>query len=182
MERRQALELAKRHVSKESNLKHMIAVGGIMRELAIHLGKDVGDWEAVGILHDIDFEKCTGPQEHTIVARDILCDQLDPALIEAIMAHNHEHTGVPVDNDMKRGLICSDAVSGLIIAATLVLPSKKVADVNPKSLMKKYNSKDFAKGVSRERIALCTELGLGLEEFLGVALNGMKGIAAEIDL
>ncbi len=120
------------------------------------------DWEAVGILHDIDFEMCTGPQDHTIVARDILCDQLDQTLIEAIMAHNHEHTRVPVDNDIKRALICSDAVSGLIIAATLVLPSKKIADVNPKSLMKKYNSKDFAKGVSRERIALCAELGFEL--------------------
>ena len=48
--------------------------------------------------------------------------------------------------------------------------------------MKKYNSKDFAKGVSRERIALCAELGLGLEGFLGIALVGMRGIAAEIDL
>jgi predicted hydrolase (HD superfamily) len=182
MERRQALDLAKRHVTKESNLKHMIAVGGIMRELAIHLGQDAEDWEAVGILHDIDFETCTGPQDHTIVAKDILCDQLDQGLIEAIMAHNHEYTGVPVDNAIKRGLICSDAVSGLIIAATLVLPSKKVADVNPKSLMKKYNSKDFAKGVSRERIARCTELGLSLEGFLEVALVGMRSVATEIDL
>jgi predicted hydrolase (HD superfamily) len=182
MERRHALDLAKRHVSKESNLKHMIAVGGIMRELAIHLGKEVEDWEAVGILHDIDFEKCTGPQDHTIVARDILCDQLDPALIEAIMAHNHEHTGVPVDNDIKRALICSDAVSGLVVAATLVLPSKKIEDVNTRSLMKKYKSKDFAKGVSRERIALCGELGLSLDEFFEIALLGMRGIAAEIDL
>jgi predicted hydrolase (HD superfamily) len=182
MEREQALDLAKRHVSKESNLKHMIAVGGVMHEMAIQLGQDVEDWESVGILHDIDFEMCTGPQDHTIVARDILCDQLDQTLIEAIMAHNHEHTGVPVDNDIKRALICSDAVSGLIVAATLVLPSKKIADVNPKSLMKKYNSKDFAKGVSRERIALCGELGLSLEEFLGIALSGMRGIAAEIDL
>jgi predicted hydrolase (HD superfamily) len=182
MERWQALDLARKHVLKESNLKHMIAVGGIMRELAIHLGQDAQDWETVGILHDIDFEKCTGPHDHTLVARGILQSHLEQPLIEAIMAHNHEHTGVAVDNDLKRGLICSDAASGLIVAAALVLPSKKIADVNTRSLMKKYNSKDFAKGVSRERIDLCTELGLGLEEFLGIALIGMMGIAAEIDL
>jgi predicted hydrolase (HD superfamily) len=182
MEKRQALDLARQHVKKESNLKHMIAVGGIMRELAIHLGQDAQDWEAVGILHDIDFESCTGPEDHTLVAQKILCDHLDQALIEAIMAHNHEHTGVAVDNDLKRGLICSDAASGLIVAATLVLPSKRIVDVNTRSLMKKYNSKDFAKGVSRERIALCEELGLSLEEFLGIALTGMVGIAEEIGL
>jgi predicted hydrolase (HD superfamily) len=182
MERWQALDLARQHVVKESNLKHMIAVGGIMHELAVHLGQPIEDWEVVGILHDIDFETCTGPEDHTIVAQNILRDRLDRTLIEAIMAHNHEHTGVAVDNDLKRGLICSDAVSGLVVAATLVLPSKKIGDVNTRSLMKKYNSKDFAKGVSRERIALCGELGLSLDEFFGIALIGMRGIAAEIDL
>jgi uncharacterized protein len=182
MERWQALDLTRQHVKKESNLKHMIAVGGIMRELAIHLGQDAQDWEAVGILHDIDFETCTGPQDHTIVAQKILCDHLDQTLIEAIMAHNHEHTMVPVDNDIKRALICSDAVSGLVVAAALVLPSKKIGDVNTRSLMKKYKSKEFAKGVSRERIALCGELGLSLDEFFEIALLGMRGIAAEIDL
>lgn len=182
MERGRALDLARKHVLKESNLKHMIAVGGIMREMAVHFGQNVEDWEAVGILHDIDFETCKGPQDHTIVAKDILCDQLDQALIEAIMAHNYEHTRVPVDNDIKRALICSDAVSGLVVAAALVLPSKKIGDVNTRSLMKKYKSNDFAKGVSRERIALCGGLGLSLDEFFEIALLGMRGIAAEIGL
>ncbi len=143
MDRDQALELARQYVHKESNLKHMIAVGGIMRELAVRMGQGVKDWEAVGILHDIDFETCTGPQDHTIVAQNILCDQLDQTFIEAIMAHNHEHTGVPVDNDIKRALICSDAVSGLIVAATLVLPSKKIADVERQVVDEKIQLQGF---------------------------------------
>ena len=87
-----------------------------------------------------------------------------------------------VDTKIKKALIASDAVSGLIVACALVMPSKKLADVRPESLIKKFNSKDFAKGVSRERIMMCNELEVPLEDFLKIALEGMRSRSEELGL
>ncbi len=182
MTREDAIRLVRSHVSKENNVKHMIAVGAIMREAAMRLGEDPEKWEAVGILHDIDFEKCSGPSDHTIKSKELLHGCVDEETIEAIMAHNYEHTNVPVDTRLKKALIACDAVSGLVIASALVMPSKKLADVNPASLKKKYNSKDFARNVSRERIAMCSDLGIGLEDFLVLSLAGLIRVSAELGL
>ncbi|HSV41863.1 MAG TPA: HDIG domain-containing protein [Methanomassiliicoccales archaeon] len=180
--RQASLDLVRLHVQKENNIKHMIAVGAVMRSLAGRLGQDAELWEAVGILHDIDFEKCTGMGDHTLIARGILTGKVDFPVIEAIMAHNYEATGVPVDNQLKRGLITSDAVSGLVIACALVMPSRKLADVKVESVIKKFGNKDFARGCDRNRIASCSELDLELNEFLGIALEGMRVRAEELGL
>jgi predicted hydrolase (HD superfamily) len=158
----------------------MIAVGAIMRSVASRLNEDANKWEVVGILHDIDYEVCAGPEDHTVKARDLLKDAVDTEIIEAIMAHNFENTKVPIDSRLKIGLIACDAASGLVLACALVMPSKKLSDVKLESLNKKFRSKDFAKGVSRERISRCTELGLSLEEFLGLALSGMNEVSDDI--
>lgn len=180
--RDEALLLIRQHVSKENNVKHMIAVGAAMASTAVRLGDDPARWELVGILHDIDFEECTGIEDHTIMAKEMLSGKIDPELIEAIMAHNHEHTRVQPDNQMKKGLIACDAASGLVTACALVLPSKKLADVRPESLVKKFGSKDFAKGVSRERIMVCEQFGIPRDEFLGVCLAGMRIRSSELGL
>ncbi len=175
-----ALDLVKKYVVKENNIKHMIAVGAIMRSAATRLGEDADRWELVGILHDIDFEVCSGPEDHTVVAKDLLKDIVDAEVIEAIMAHNFENTKVPIDSRLKIGLVACDAASGLVLACTLVMPSRKIADVKIESLLKKFRSKDFAKGVSRERIMRCTDLGLSLEEFLALSLSGMNEVSADL--
>jgi predicted hydrolase (HD superfamily) len=180
LDRGTSLDLVRKYVTKENNIKHMIAVGAIMRSVASRLDEDANRWEEVGILHDIDYEVCAGPEDHTIKANDILRGVVDAEIIEAIMAHNFENTKVPVDSRLKIGLIACDAASGLVLACTLVMPSKKIADVKLESLIKKFRSKDFAKGVSRERIMRCTELGLSLEEFLALALSGMNVVSTEI--
>lgn len=180
LEKETALDLVRRYVLKENNIKHMIAVGAIMRSVASRLNEDANRWELVGILHDIDYEVCTGPADHTIKAKDLLKEVVDGEVIEAIMAHNFENTKVPIDSRLKIGLLACDAVSGLVLACAQVMPSKKIADVKLESLIKKFRSKDFAKGVSRERISRCAELGLSLEEFLGLALSGMNDVSDEI--
>ena len=177
-----ALLLVRQYVSKENNVKHMIAVGAAMSSTATRLGQNVTRWELVGILHDIDFEVCTGIEDHTLKAREMLDGKVDQELIEAIMAHNHEHTGVQPDTVMKKALIACDAVSGLITACALVLPTKKLADVRTESLVKKFGSKDFAKGVSREKIMVCEQIGIPRDEFLAVCLEGMRARAAELGL
>ncbi|HEY3420117.1 MAG TPA: hypothetical protein VGK23_06150 [Methanomassiliicoccales archaeon] len=177
-----ALLLVRRHVSKENNVKHMIAVGAAMRAVAFRLGHDPERWELVGILHDVDFEVCKGIEDHTIRAKGILEGLVDQELIDAIMAHNHEHTGVAPDTPMKKGLIACDAASGLVTACALVTPSKKLSDVRPESLVKKFGAKDFAKGVSRERIMVCEQIGIGKEEFLSLCLEGMQARASDLGL
>jgi predicted hydrolase (HD superfamily) len=180
--REEAMAMVRQHVSKENNVKHMIAVGAAMRSTASRLGQDAPRWELVGLLHDIDFEVCTGIEDHTLIARDMLSGKLDPELIEAIMAHNHEHTGVQPDTVLKKALIACDAASGLVTACALVIPTKKLADVRPESLVKKFGSKDFAKGVSRERIMVCEQIGIPRDEFLAVCLDGMRARSVELGL
>jgi len=179
LEREAALDLVRKYVSKENNIKHMIAVGTIMRVIATRLNENADKWELVGILHDIDYEVCTGPSDHTIKAKELLTSVVNDDVIEAIMAHNYENTHVPIDSPLKIGLVACDAVSGLVLACSLVMPSKKIADVKLESLVKKFKSKDFAKGVSRERISRCTELGLSQEEFLWLALSSIKNISSK---
>lgn len=180
LEKDAALDLVGKYVSKENNIKHMIAVGAIMRVIATRLNEDANKWELVGILHDIDYEVCAGPADHTIKAKELLKGVVEEDVIEAIMAHNYENTQVPIDSPLKIGLVACDAVSGLVLACSLVMPSKKISDVKLESLVKKFKSKDFAKGVSRERILRCTELGLNLEEFLWLALSGMNNISVKL--
>lgn len=182
MEREEALEVVRSHISKENNLKHMIAVGAIMKRLAETLGEDAKRWEIVGILHDVDFEECEGIGNHTLRAKVILDGIVSPDLIEAIMSHNYENTGVMPDTPLKKALIASDAASGLIVAAALVMPSRKLSEVKPESLMKKFKSKEFARGCSREKIAMCKEIGFSVDHFLGIALDGMRNAAAELGL
>ena len=180
LERESALDLVRKYVTKENNVKHMIAVGAIMRVVATRLNEDSNKWEVVGILHDIDYEVCSGPADHTLKAKELLSGIVDDEVIEAIMAHNYENTNVPIDSPLKLGLVACDAVSGLVLACALVMPSKKISDVKLESLAKKFKSKDFAKGVSRERISRCSELGLGLEEFLWLALTSMNNISIKL--
>jgi hypothetical protein len=182
MDRSEALDLVRQHVKKENNVKHMIAVGAVMRRTAERLGQDQDRWEVIGVLHDIDFETCSGAEDHCLKARDLLKGKLDDQGIECIMAHNSAHTKVQVDTPMKMGLIAADASSGLVLACALVMPSKKLSDVKPESVVKKFGSKDFAKGVSRERIMLCEQIGIPRDEFLALALEGMRKVAADLGL
>lgn len=182
MNRAEALDLVREHVSKENNLKHMMAVGAVMREAALRLDRDPELWEVTGILHDIDFEECHGMEDHALIARDLLRGKVSEDVIQAILAHNQQATGVPVDNELKRALVAADAVSGLVTACALVVPSKKLADVKVSSLIKKFGNKDFARGVDRERIIICEQLGLPRDDFLKVALDGMLKAADDLGL
>lgn len=180
--REEALQLVRSHVAKENNVKHMIAVGAVMHSLAGHLGQDSARWELTGILHDIDFEVCTGICDHTLRAKEMLNGKVDDGVMKSILAHNFENTGVAPDDEMSIGLIASDAVSGLVTACALVMPSKKLADVQPESLSKKFAKKDFAKGADRERMTYCLKLNVPLDEFLSIALEGMNKRQAELGL
>jgi predicted hydrolase (HD superfamily) len=83
---------------------------------------------------------------------------------------------------MEKALIAADAISGLLVACALVMPSKKLADVKVETVSKKFKDKDFARGAERERILICEEIGLPREKFFEIALNGLKNVAPQIGL
>ncbi len=181
--RSDALRLVREHVGDKRLVKHMIAVGAIMRGLAEHFGEDADVWEVVGILHDIDYEYTRDrPELHGLKSAEILKGVLSDDLLDTIKAHNYERTGVEPSKRIDYALIAADAISGLIVACALVMPNKKLSEVKVKTVLKKFKSKDFARSVRRDKILFCEKLGLSLEEFVEIALRSMRNVAEKLDL
>ena len=181
--RNEALDLVKRNVTKRNVIYHMLAVEAIMRSVATHFGEDEENWGLVGLLHDIDYEKTeAAPEKHSLLAEEMLRGLLPDELVRAIKTHNSKYTCVMPEKRMEKALVASDAMSGLLVACALVMPSKKLADVKVESVARKFKDKDFARGAERERIAVCEEIGIPKEKFFEIALNGLKESASEIGL
>lgn len=181
--REEALRLIKATLSRKNMIYHALAVEAIMRSLARNLDENEEVWGLTGLLHDIDFEKTeTTPEKHGLVAEAILRKICPEEVVRAIKAHNADHTKVTPKTKMEKALIASDAVSGLLVACALVMPSKKLKDVKSETVIKKFKDKDFARGAHRERIMLCEEIGVPKEKFFEITLNGLKEISSELEL
>lgn len=183
MDRNTALALVKEYVSDETLINHMIATGAIMGGLAERLGQDVERWVVTGILHDIDYQETKdNPELHSIKGGEILREHgLDEEIVHAVMAHNEIHD-IERKSLLDKALFAVDPLSGLITATAYVMPSKKLEEVQLKSVKKKFKDKTFAKGANRDQIKTCEEFGISLDEFLEIALNEMKKIAPQIGL
>ncbi|MDH5481293.1 MAG: HDIG domain-containing protein [Candidatus Bathyarchaeota archaeon] len=183
LSRDDAFNLVKKHVSKRNVVFHMLAVEAIMKSCAKHFGEDEKLWGLVGLLHDIDYERTEiAPEKHSLVAEKILKGLLSDELTKAIKTHNFLHTGVKPETRMEKALIACDAISGLLVACALVMPSKKLADVKVETVAKKFKDKDFARGAERDRILVCEEIGFPRDRFFEIALDGLKNVAKEIGL
>ena len=181
--RDEATSLIEKNITKRNIRYHMRAVEAIMRSLARHFREDEDLWGLAGLLHDIDYEKTEGTWEkHGILAEAILKGKVSEEVTRAIKAHNFERTGFTPETRMENALIACDAISGLLVACALVMPSKKLADANIKTVKKKFKAKDFARGADRERILYCEKIGVPKEKFFEIALNSLKDCAAEIGL
>ena len=181
--RSEALDLVNKNVTKRNVIYHMLAVEAIMRSVARHFGEDKENWGLVGLLHDIDYEKTEAtPEKHSLLAEEMLRGLLPDELVRAIKTHNSKYTGVMPEKRMEKALVASGAISGLLVACALVMPSKKLADVKVESVAKKFKDKDFARGAERDRIVVCEEIGIPKEEFFEIALNGLKESASQIGL
>ena len=177
------MSLVRKNVSKRNVVYHMLAVEAIMRGTAKHFGENEELWGMVGLLHDIDYEKTeTTPEKHSLLAESMLKGLVSDEMVRAIMTHNHLHTHVMPESRMEKTLIACDAISGLLIACALVMPSKKLADVKVESVAKKFKDKDFARGADRERIMVCEEIGISKEKFFEITLDALKQTAEQIGL
>ncbi len=180
--REDALRLLKQHLKNDKLVKHCLAVGAIMRAVAKELGEDEKLWELVGLLHDIDYELVGKDlSKHGLVSAELLKDKLPEDALLAIKAHN-ELTGVKADSRLALALRASDHASGLIIATALVMPHKKLEEVKPESLLRKFKQKDFARSIKRERILSCEKMGIPLDKFLSIALKALQDIHRDLGL
>jgi predicted hydrolase (HD superfamily) len=135
-------------------------------------------------LHDIDYEKTKGdPNLHSKVGSQILKEiGFDQEICDAILTHNEAHGILPLSR-MAKALFCLDPLTGLIVAATLVLPSKKLKDLKVENVLNRFKEKSFARGANREIIKKCEEyLGLPLEKFVEITLKAMQEISDQLGL
>ena len=183
MTREEAMESVRANVENASLIKHMLASEAVMRALARHLGEDEEEWGLTGLLHDIDIE-LVGDNfaDHGRVGADLAAELgASPEVCHAIMCHNWTND-IPCVYMLDSALLCTDPLTGLVTAAALVRPDKKLAGLTVESLLKRFGERRFAAGASREQIAFCSAIGLNLEEFIGIGLEAMKGIAVELQL
>ena len=183
MNRKEALDSIRGNVENKNLVKHMLATEAIMRALARRLSEDEEEWGLTGLLHDIDVELTEGDMSsHSRLGADLARELgVSEAMAHAILCHNQAH-GVPCETKLDKALFCVDPLTGLIMAATLVRPDKKLAGLEAKLVIKRFKEKGFAAGVDREQILLCRELGLELSDFVGLGLKAMKGIAGDLGL
>ncbi|MDD1656206.1 MAG: HDIG domain-containing protein [Methanomicrobiales archaeon] len=181
MERTESLALLCRHVKGESLRAHCIATGAVMREAAVPLGGDPVQWEAIGILHDIDFEEVEGDmQRHGIHGAGILAAAgVDESVCTAVKRHNH-HLFAGHTTPLEVALQAADAVSGLVIACALV-KGGAVTQVTEKTVTKKFRDRGFAAGCDRDRI-LPVEALVPLREFYRCAIRGITRVKEELGL
>lgn len=187
IKRDEALALLKTHMSQENLLRHCYSVEAVMRALARYFKEDEEKWGTVGLLHDGDYEETKAtPEKHTLKMAEWLKEmgETDPEIISAIASHNYTHTGQnPPKNKLEWSLYCSDELTGLIVAVTLVKPDKKISSVTLETILKKWREKSFAAGVKREQIEECEpHLGIALNEFIQIALEAMQGISQDLGL
>lgn len=184
MNRVEAIEILKKNLSNQNLIKHSLAAEAIMRSLAQHFGEDEEKWRIVGILHDIDYEKVQNDlSQHSLVGAKMLEEMgVDKDICQAVKVHNEAHGEKP-ETLMEKALFVTDPLTGLIVAATLVLPSKKIADLTAENILNRFKEKAFARGANREIILQCQDLlGLRLEHFVKIGLRSMQGIAEELGL
>ena len=179
--REDALALLKKYNKDPFHIQHALTVEAVMRWYAKELGYGDAEeyWGIVGLLHDIDFELY--PEEHGLKAPGLLREGgVGEDIIHAVVSHGYGITvgGVTLDvapeHEMEKVLFAADELTGLIWAAALMRPSKSTKDMEFKSLKKKYKSKGFAAGCSREVIERGAEqLGWDLEKLLTMTLQAM---------
>ncbi|MEX2143432.1 MAG: HDIG domain-containing metalloprotein [Anaerolineales bacterium] len=181
--RQDALDLVREHVKNESLVRHMLAVEAAMRYYARLLGEDEETWGLAGILHDFDWELHPTLEQHPQAGAPILRQRGVPEeIVQAVLSHA-DHTGVPRLTRMQKALYACDEITGLIIAVTLVRPSKAIADVTVKSIKNKWKDKAFAAGAKRDEMeAGAAEFEVELWEHAGNVLAAMQGNATELGL
>jgi putative nucleotidyltransferase with HDIG domain len=181
MDRDQAMALVRDKAEKETTVRHLVSVEGVMRRLARHFGEEEDTWGLVGLFHDLDQDQTHDlPERHAYQAAEWLREAgVAERVVNGVLAHAHEQ----YRNDrMSNAIVHADAVAGLLVAAALVRP-EKAQGMKVSSVKKKLKEKAFAPGVNRDEITEVEErLGLSLDEFIRLGIEGLQEVAPKIEL
>ena len=184
MDRQQAWELLTKYNEEPFHLRHAITVERVMGWFAQELGygEEAGHWSLVGLLHDLDYERW--PDEHCIKSQELMREAgVEESIVRATASHGWGHrVEIEPEQEMEKVLYATDELTGLIGAAALMRPSKSVADMELKSLKKKFKDKKFAAGCSRDIIAKGAGLlGWEMDKLLDLTLKAMQAEEAAIE-
>jgi len=184
-----AEQIVHKYLKNKNLLKHSYAAEAVMKALSKRLlgtaytPEQETRWGITGLLHDADYEMCKGrPEIH-----GVLITEKEPTIPEdiayAIKSHNYEKTLVLPKSLMDWSIASCDQLTGLIVAATLIHPEKKLSFITPEFILNRYNEKSFAKGADRKAIEKCEEkLNIPLREFVEISLHAMQNISDTLEL
>ncbi|MFN2389844.1 MAG: HD domain-containing protein [Actinomycetota bacterium] len=182
MDRTDALALVRKYSEKDITYRHLISVEGVMRALARRFGEDEDRWGLTGLFHDLDYDRTEHDLDrhgHQTVEWLRAEGFDDEAVLNAILGHRFEEHRTDL---MSKAIVHADAVAGLVVAAALVRP-EKAHGMKVSSVKKKLKEKSFAPGVEREEIhGVEASIGLPLDEFLAVSIEGLGLVAGDIGL
>ena len=173
--------LARDKTEKDTTYRHLVSVEGVMRRLGRHFGEDQERWALTGLFHDLDQDQTADdPNRHAYLAADWLREAgVEESVVNGVLAHAHPEFQRDL---MSRAIVAADAVAGLLVAAALVRPERS-AGMKVSSIRKKLKEKAFAPGVNRDEIGQAeTQLGLSLDEFLALGIEGLQEVAPDIGL
>jgi putative nucleotidyltransferase with HDIG domain len=180
MERAAAIALVREKIEKDITFRHLVSVEGVMRRLAQHFGQDEDAWAFTGLFHDLDQDATAGDAErHARLAAEWLREaEVDEVIVNGVLAHAYPEYRTDL---MSRSVVAADAVAGLLVAAALPRPEKAVG-MKVSSVKKKLKEKSFAPGVNRDEIHACVDIGLELDQFIPLGIEGLQLVAPEIGL
>lgn len=164
--------------------KHLLAAEAAMRAYAERFGENADAWGTIGLLHDLDYERCPSQEAgHPFVGVEELRRRGVPeAWTRAILSHA-DYSGVAREARLERTLYAVDELVGLITAVAYVRPNRSLAEVDVQAVRKKMKDKAFARGVNREDVVKgAEELGLPLDEHIGFVIGALQRIAPELGL
>ncbi|GAB6125177.1 HD domain-containing protein [Humidesulfovibrio idahonensis] len=182
LNRDDAYALLTKHITEPMLVAHSLESEAVLSALAARLGQDQTLWGLTGLLHDLDYATTKdNPARHGLDSSEMLEGKLPVEALDAIRAHNFEHTGFAPSSPLDYALRCGETVTGLIHTNALVRPAR-MEGMDAKSLKKKMKDKAFAASVNRETIGECQKLGLEPAEFFTIAIAAVAGIADKVGL
>jgi len=182
MDRDTALNLLNSNVKNKNLRKHCLACEAVLAALANRFGEDEQAWRLAGLLHDLDYDQTAdAPDVHGLPAAKMLEEQgLDSGIVHAVLAHADK---APRESRLDKALWCVDPLTGLIVAAALIRPEKKLAAIDAQFVLNRMKEKSFARGANRDQIKACeAELDLPLEDFVAIGVTAMQTISDDLGL
>lgn len=189
MNRDEAYEILTEYIHNQNLIKHHLACEATMKALCKKLNPNSDDieqnkWGIVGLLHDADYELTKEtPEKHGLVLEEKEGANIPKDIMRAIQSHNGDRNGVRPESKMEWSIYCCDELTGLIVAAALVHPDKKLGSLSVEFIQNRMKEPSFARGADREMIKKCEEkLGIPLSEFIDITLKAMQTISSELGL